>query len=411
MDQVILYGAGRRCRRFLSRYPEMNNYVRCLVDQKASKISPEAFLSPVFSPSILHTSEYQNCKIVITPFESAEIETILREKYHIPEENITLIDRWAISLLKQRKIVLRPECVRLDICTLCQLDCRDCYMRREETAIGSGIVSLDVFEGFLKKHPFIKKIEISNSGEPFLHPQLHELLTITDKLGIEIQIMNGANFNDVSDEVMQDLVTKNVKVIRVSIDGATQEVYSVYRRKGDFNRVISNIRKLNEMKQKFQNEYPKLIWQFVVMSHNLCDIEKARQLAAELDMSIEFKESWNFHEQEKVREQTAVKKYAYNDGDKKEVKDEEVQLLDFESLYCQDLFLSPQINYDGRLFGCCSAFKKDWGMNVFQDGLLNCINSDVYLNNLIQLIETGSPLKGTPCEHCHIARVNKVRFA
>ena len=388
----------------------MNDYVRCIIDQNAASISKELFLRPVLSSETLHTPEYQNCKIVVTPLKSAEIDSVLREEYHIPEKNITVIDQWALSLLKQRKIMLRPEKIRLDICTLCQLDCRDCYMRRVKTAIGSGIVSLDVFEDFLKKHPFIKTIEISNSGEPFLHPKLHELLTITDKMGIEIQIMNGANFNDVSDEVIEDLVTKNVKIIRISIDGATPEVYSVYRRKGDFNKVISNIRKLNEVKKRLGSNDPQLIWQYIVMSHNLCDLEKAKQLAAELDMSLEFKESWNPREQEEVRNHTGVQMYDYSDRDKQDNKDVKVKLLDFESLYCQDLLLSPQINYDGRLLGCCSVFQTDWGMNVFQDGLLSCINSDVYLDNLIQLIENGVPLKGTPCERCNTAGVKRIQF-
>ena len=41
---------------------------------------------------------------------------------------------------------------------------------------------------------------------------------------------------------------------------------------------------------------------------------------------------------------------------------------------CWRLWISPHINWDGRLVGCCFNFFGDYG-NVFKDGLQKCLKS------------------------------------
>ena len=71
---------------------------------------------------------------------------------------------------KKADIVL-PTSVKLDLCTLCQLDCPQCFMRLQEEEIqklnGFGYVSFDTFKKFVDKHPYVKEIGVSNHGEIF----------------------------------------------------------------------------------------------------------------------------------------------------------------------------------------------------------------------------------------------------
>ena len=191
-----------------------------------------------------------------------------------------------------------PAKVGLELCTLCQLNCRDCYMRRSVTNyanVGGGYVTFEKFKHFLEMNPFVKEIELSNSGEVFLNPDLKQILEYAFNQKVALTIYNGCNLNSLSDELAEALVKYQVKGLTVSIDGASQEVYSAYRRNGDFNRVINNIKKINQYKEKYNCVYPVLQWQYIVMDTNdaIDEIQKAKEMAQQLKMKIFFKRTWN----------------------------------------------------------------------------------------------------------------------
>ena len=215
-----------------------------------------------------------------------------------------------------------PTKVRLELCTLCQLNCRDCYMRRSESnycGVGKGYVTFDLFKRFVEMNPFVEFIETSNSGEIFLNPDLKKILEYAFHKKIALAAYNGCNLNSLSDELAEALVKYQFRGLTVSIDGASQEVYAAYRRNGNFNNVINNIRKINRYKEKYNSIYPNLGWQYVVMDTNddIHEIQKAKELANELKMQIFFKETWNQNyipkNIEQIKCETGVD-YSYRQG-------------------------------------------------------------------------------------------------
>ena len=83
------------------------------------------------------------------------------------------------------------------------------------------------------------------------------------------------NINNVQKDVLEGLVKYRLRSMTCSIDGASNETYKTYRVKGNFETVIENIRKINFFKQKYQSEYPRLTWQFIVFGHNEHEIPLA----------------------------------------------------------------------------------------------------------------------------------------
>ena len=79
---------------------------------------------------------------------------------------------------------------------------------------------------------------------------------------VAVSIANGANLNNVRDEVLEGLVKYRVRLITCSIDGATPESYRKYRVRGNFDQVIRNIETINSYKHGYQSAVPKLAWQF-----------------------------------------------------------------------------------------------------------------------------------------------------
>ena len=62
--------------------------------------------------------------------------------------------------------------IRLDICTICNLNCPTCTMRiLNYGKLGAGYIKFETYKKFIDDHKGrIKRIEISSAGEPFSFP-------------------------------------------------------------------------------------------------------------------------------------------------------------------------------------------------------------------------------------------------
>lgn len=140
----------------------------------------------------------------------------------------------------------------IDFSTVCQLHCVECSTSKGIThsgIVGKGMLSLSDFIDFINANPQIKRIEMSNWGEIFLNKDIYSIMEYAYHNGVTLYCGNGTNFNYVSDDVLEGLVKFHVEYLNLSIDGASQETYSIYRRGGNFDKVIANIEQLNFYKK------------------------------------------------------------------------------------------------------------------------------------------------------------------
>ena len=131
---------------------------------------------------------------------------------------------------------INPVKIRLDAATACQLKCPSCPTARGEIAksIGAGFLKFEDFRVFINQNPRIRKIELSNWGEIFLNPEIIKILEYAYLNKVDLCCENGANFNKVSNEILEALVKYQFRNITCSIDGASADTYAIYRRKGNF---------------------------------------------------------------------------------------------------------------------------------------------------------------------------------
>ncbi|MBD5405324.1 radical SAM protein [bacterium] len=271
-------------------------------------------------------------------------------------------------------------------------------MRKSKTNfgnVGAGYLKYENFVKFLDMNPFVSHIELANHGEAFLNPDLVKILYEATKRNIVIHILGGVNFNKVSDEQLEALVKYSVKDISISIDGASQEVYSKYRRNGNFDTVINNIKKLNEYKKKYNKDFPKLYWQYIVMDTNEDEneIKKAIKTAEELNMEILFKKTYVYGYKPKNPE--LISKLTGIDFNNT------TALFANENRFCPclDIWNSPQINYDGRFLGCACNYEYPFNINVFETGLTKCLKSKI-VRKTKKMLMGGKPYKKSPCYNC-----------
>jgi len=263
--------------------------------------------------------------------------------------------------------------------------------------VGLGYLKFEDFKKFVDTNPDIREIELSRSGEMFLNPELKEIIKYAYSKRIDLTAYGGVNFNDVSDDVLECLVKYKFTYICVSIDGASNETYKMYRVGGNFNKVINNIKKIKHYKKIYNTIYPIMVWKFIVFGHNEHEITLAKKKAEELSMA--FITALNC-----LPDYSPIKDFEFveKEGGLKLKNTKEMIKKDEDwTPYCICLFYSPQINWDGKLFGCCVNVWSDFG-NVFEEGLDKCLNSERYKYAKDMLLGKKGPREDIPCSKCEV---------
>ncbi|MCX5709742.1 MAG: SPASM domain-containing protein [Candidatus Omnitrophica bacterium] len=291
-----------------------------------------------------------------------------------------------------------PSRIALSASTICQLNCPLCTVsyrkngKADANGPGWGHLKFIDFKKLLDQNPQIRSAELSWKGEIFLNPELKNIIEYAYKRGVELRADRGVNLNNVSKDTLECLVKYKFKSLTISLDGASQKVYKIYRRNGDFNRVKKNIIIINYFKNKYSSELPYLTWQFIIFGHNEHEILKAKRFAACLGMKFKTRLSWDSTyspAKNAYSREGFAKKYGH----------------DYLSYACKDLITSPVINYDGMLFGCCENDRTSFG-NVFKNGLSKCLSSKEYSRMIGVAFGIFKSSKDIPCYYCKIYKNN-----
>ena len=131
------------------------------------------------------------------------------------------------------------------ILTKCNLNCRHCYINREQH--GENTLPLSTIEAWLSA--FAKKSNIANviflGGEPTIHPDLSFAIKKAKNMGYKSITVdtNGYLFNDILSKVSPD----NVDYFSFSLDGATRKTNNMIRGEGSYDKCIEGIKKAVSM--------------------------------------------------------------------------------------------------------------------------------------------------------------------
>jgi MoaA/NifB/PqqE/SkfB family radical SAM enzyme len=315
------------------------------------------------------------------------------------------------KVIDQEKIIC-PKQVCLDASTICQLRCKSCpnASLKFRKGIGLGYLKFADFQGFIQKNPKVKSIELSNWGELFLNPEITSIIRYAHEKKVRLTAFNGTNFNDVTDEILESLVLNKFYAISFSIDGCSQETYSQYRSNGDYNKVVSNIRKLTALKSKYKTQFPLLYWQFIAFRHNEHEIRKARSFAAELGANFRLKLSWDdlYTESFSTVENSEVVKNETGLGVSNREEYYQKYSKDYIADTCLQLWFKPRINFDGKLLGCSVNYWEDYG-NVFEQGLKSCLESERYQYAKKMLRSIVPERNDIPCSDCPVYHKMRMR--
>jgi radical SAM protein with 4Fe4S-binding SPASM domain len=178
---------------------------------------------------------------------------------------------------------IRPFNLEMDITNQCNLRCLMCYFsdpkiykrKRED-------ISVEDFARIAKQvFPLCQRVSLSIATEPLLHQQFDELLAITRRYEVPLVYMN-TNGVLLNEKRIDRIIRSGMHQISISIDAATKQTYERIRVGSDFDRLLSNIRALNEAKRLVGSRHPHLNFNFVLMRSNVHELPALIQLAHRL---------------------------------------------------------------------------------------------------------------------------------
>lgn len=254
----------------------------------------------------------------------------------------TRTQRW----LHTSRVTGMPTSYFIDPINICNLRCPLCPTGRGILARPRGQLALDSLKKIVDEiAPYAYRVELYNWGEPLLHPDIFEIIEYSSQHRITVGL--SSNLNRLDANAARRLIESGLSQLTVSIDGATQESYETYRRRGKLDTVLKNLQMLINTRRALGRTNPFIIWRMLIGKHNEYEIEAVRALAYEIGVDS-FSTGVLYvdtHDSEQITQwlPETPEYNAYGDRD----------IAPENTWDCADLWETMVINWDGGVAPCC----------------------------------------------------------
>lgn len=334
--------------------------------------------------------------------------------------------------------MIKPYAVRIEASTFCQLKCPCCPRTRgvienafipadcghpaiseseflnpwaaheglaRPRPLGLGSLPLENFKKVIDDNRWIRHVELSNWGEMFLNPQIAGIMAYARKRGVILTADNGVNLNTAGELALEALVKYRFTSFSCSINGTTQDVYGRYCAGGNLDTVLANVLKINAYKKRYNSGFPLLHWQFVIFGHNEHQITAARAMAKKLGMYFMLRLNVS-GKYSPVNDTESVKKETLGRYASRKEYFQKNKIVNRQKVICSQLWNSPQLNWDGRLLGCCVNYWGDFG-DAFKDGIVSCLQNESIAYARSMLLGKAPARSGIICTDCIYYKIMK----
>jgi len=181
----------------------------------------------------------------------------------------------------------RPDARRayIEVTTRCNLNCAVCVRQvwRDDPGDMSWETFQAVIEG-LRAFPELRRVTLGGFGEPLIHPRFLEMLTLAAGLGVGMTLTTNGLLLD--EAMAERLLDAHLDTVVISLDTVHVQAYQQARLTDGVDRVLDNLRRLQEMARAQGRVPPRLGLEFVVMHSNLEWVEQLPNLAQQLGASF-----------------------------------------------------------------------------------------------------------------------------
>lgn len=281
--------------------------------------------------------------------------------------------------LRRDRLVSMPYRYTIDPTNVCDLRCPLCptglgILRRQR-----GLMKTTDFRRLVDEiAPWCYLLELYNWGEPFLHPDIFDMIGYAHARKILVRL--SSNLNHFDEEMARRTVESGLGGIIVSVDGGTEESYQKYRRRGRLETVLCNLRYLVDAKRAANADHPLIMVRMLINRYNEGEVEALRKLIMDIgadifvtgDLFIDTTDVAQRQEWLPLGVQNSP--YEYQAGAAAQPAMENIWR-------CSDLWEGMIINWDGGVSPCCWVHdhKHDFA-NALQQPIRDIWNGDAYLS-------------------------------
>lgn len=301
--------------------------------------------------------------------------------------------------LRRTRVHGRPYVLVVDPTNVCNLRCPLCPTGLMQRGRKGGLMPWETFTRAIDAAaPWAYKVNLFNWGEPLLHTHLFDMVRYARSKNLGTSLSTNLSIA-LTDERIDDLVTSGLEYVCLSIDGTTQEVYATYRKRGNLELVMANLRRIVERRNALGSRTPVLEWQFIPMKHNEHQVEDARRLAAEIGVDVFRCIPVGLPFDAADAENLARQWFPVS------ARESGVEMSSNEQAKtaCYFLYRYLVVNPDGRTSPCCvvSGERNDFG--DLHDGDYGAMwNNDMYRSGRALYRRGAEPEKATVCERCDL---------
>ena len=236
-----------------------------------------------------------------------------------------------------------------------------------------------------------KELGLFASGEPLLYAKLEEVVKEAKRLRFPYVYIT-TNGTLASPDRVKRLIDAGIDSIRFSVNAGNRETYQLVHGKDDFDRVIDNIKRTNEIRKKIHRPL-NLSLSFVRTAVTEKDYSVLESiLKKEVDDMIQF----DAIRLEEIDLEVAREYSVFSNQRTRETD---------ENLICASIFNTMYIDSSMNVNLCCSSLKSKIAMTTLceNDDLQAAWNCSRFVSWRKRMISGG--LTGTVCDDCYMRTI------
>jgi len=298
-----------------------------------------------------------------------------------------------VSILNDKELVLEyfmePESIGIEPTCFCNLKCPGCPHGTGKFSREKGYMDYSKYEKMVQTEipDYVDAIALYYYGESFLHKDIFKMTKAIKNQTTTVST-NCVFFH--REEHLLNILQSGLTDLTVCLDGATEETFSQYRVGISFDEVKQGIATLMRLKKEMNIEFPRISLQFIIMKHNMHEIELIKEFAEETGV-----------------DRLLLKKTVSEDdalGDYERDYDVSYEpFLGHSWVSSLGTCSSPSVCWDGTVAPCCVDHNAEYPLgNAFDTPLEDIFKGEKRVSFLKAVLEGNNPF----CEmkNCRLYR-------
>ena len=271
-----------------------------------------------------------------------------------------------------------PPLVQIEPTSICNYRCKFCYQtdpRLSNKKNGHmGNMSFDLFKQVIDQlEGNVEGVTLASRGEPTINRELPKMLAYMAGKFLASKVNTNAFFLD--EKLSHSLLDSDLQTLVFSADAAAEPLYSQLRVNGSLGRVVDNVERFNNIKQKYYSDSKLIVRVSGVRFHQGQNIDEMEEFWSRYVDQVAFVD---YNPWENVY-----------DADKKSV-----------DLPCSDLWRRMFVWWDGKVAPCDVDYLTTLNSDVLQHSSISDIWNGESYRQLRQKHVFGERQNLEPCSRC-----------